>query len=163
MGNHSKRLRHFFFGRTLLALVAIDIEEQILPDSLTQPLLWSGLIANSFGFFTDAESAILGSALGYGCLWSVNGLYAYFRGTRGMGEGDFKLLGAIAAWVGLKALPLIILMAAVSGGLFGLLLLMRGVSRKTAIPFGPFLGLSGFLNLLWREPLNEWIIGIHIP
>lgn len=145
----------------LVALTGIDADTQLLPDSLTLPLLWLGLLFNSgVGLFTDLQSAVLGAAAGYGVLWSVFWLFKIITGKEGMGYGDFKLLAALGAWFGWQALPLMILLSSVVGTIFGIsrMVLLRQY-RDAPMAFGPFLALAGVLTLFWRDGL-ELVLGI---
>lgn len=150
----------------LVALTFLDLEQQLLPDELTYPLLWSGLLLSLWGadgrsLPVDAHSAILGAACGYLSLYSVYHLYRLLTGREeAMGYGDFKLLAALGAWLGWKMLLPVILFAAGTGALGGALLLRaRGASLRTPIPFGPFLAAAGFLALMLGEPL----LARHLP
>lgn len=134
---------------TLVALTVIDLRTQLLPDSLTLPLLWLGLLLSLAGIFTRPGPAIVGAAAGYLSLWSVYQLFRLLTGKEGMGFGDFKLLAALGAWFGATALPLIILLSSVVGALVGIgLVLFRGHDRATPIPFGPYLAGAGWLTLI---------------
>jgi len=143
----------------MLALTFIDLDTQLLPDDLTLPLLWLGLIANTFGVFTDLRSAVLGAAGGYMILWSVYWAFRLIAKKEGMGFGDFKLLAAIGAWTGWQVLPVAIILSAGLGAVIGSLVLW--LSRKgadTRIPFGPYLALGGVAALLWgREAVTAWV------
>jgi leader peptidase (prepilin peptidase)/N-methyltransferase len=142
------------FAWTLLALTLIDLDHKLLPDSLTLPLLWAGLLVNVPGLFASLQSSVLGAAAGYLALWSVYKLFKLVTGKEGMGYGDFKLLAAIGAWVGWQLLPVVILLSAVVGSVVGLALIaFGGRSSQTAIPFGPYLAAAGFIALLWGERL----------
>ncbi|MFO8156450.1 MAG: prepilin peptidase [Pseudomonadota bacterium] len=145
---------------TLLALAVIDLREQLLPDALTLPALWAGLLLAAAGFGPAPVDAILGAAAGYGVLWLVAHGYRVSRGRVGMGGGDLKLLAVIGAWAGWQLLPLVILLAAVPAALVGLALLAGGHHRQTAIPFGPYLALGGWLALLWGERLQGVLHGL---
>ena len=143
----------------MLALTFIDLDTQLLPDDLTLPLLWIGLIANAFGVFTDLRSAVLGAAGGYLILWSVYWGFRLLTKKEGMGFGDFKLLAAIGAWTGWQVLPVAIIVSAGLGAVIGSLVLW--LSKKgadTRIPFGPYLALGGIVALLWgREAVTAWV------
>lgn len=140
----------------LIALTMIDIDHQLLPDSMTLPLIWIGLIANSFGCFTDLESALWGAVLGYGSLWSVFWLFKLLTGKDGMGYGDFKLLAALGAWLGWQMVPLVIILSSLVGAVLGSLMLLRSDQDKsTPIPFGPYLAMAGGIALIWGEPILE--------
>ena len=143
----------------MLALTFIDLDTQLLPDDLTLPLLWLGLIANTFGVFTDLRSAVLGAAGGYMILWSVYWAFRLIAKKEGMGFGDFKLLAAIGAWTGWQVLPLAIIIAAGLGAVIGSLVLwLAKKGSDTRIPFGPYLALGGIVALLWgREAVTAWL------
>lgn len=134
----------------LIALTMIDFDHQLLPDSLTLPLLWLGLIANSFGLITDLQSALWGAVIGYLVLWSIYWVFKLVTGKEGMGYGDFKLLAALGAWMGWQSLPLIILLSSVVGAALGILLIaLKGRDHQQPMPFGPFLAIAGWITLLW--------------
>jgi leader peptidase (prepilin peptidase)/N-methyltransferase len=139
---------------TLLALTFIDFDTQLLPDDLTLPLLWAGLLVNLSGLFVPLESAVIGAAAGYVSLWMVYWLFKLIRGKEGMGYGDFKLLGALGAWLGWKMLPLIILLSSVVGAAIGIaLIVFRGRDHSVPIPFGPYLAIAGAIALFWGPTL----------
>jgi leader peptidase (prepilin peptidase)/N-methyltransferase len=143
----------------LVALTFIDFDTQLLPDDITLPLLWLGLIANAFGVFTDLRSAVFGAVGGYMILWSVYWMFRLIAKKEGMGFGDFKLLAAIGAWLGWQVLPFVIVVSAGLGAILGSLALY--LSRKgadTRIPFGPYLALGGIAALIWgREAVIAWL------
>jgi len=144
------------FAWTLLGLTLIDLDHKLLPDSMTLPLLWAGLLVNVSGTFAALSSSVLGAAAGYLALWSVYQLFKLVTGKEGMGYGDFKLLAAIGAWVGWQLLPVVILLSAVVGSVVGIALIaFGGRSSQTAIPFGPYLAAAGFIALLWGERLVQ--------
>jgi leader peptidase (prepilin peptidase)/N-methyltransferase len=144
----------------LIVLTAIDLDHQLLPDSLTLPLLWVGLLINITGTFTSLESALLGAVFGYLSLWSVYWLFKIITGKEGMGYGDFKLLAALGAWFGLAALPTIVLLSSLFGATLGLTLILTGQqTRETPMPFGPFLAGAGLIHLLYPNALLGWITG----
>ena len=144
------------FAWTLLALTLIDLDHKLLPDSLTLPLLWAGLLVNVPGTFATLTSSVLGAAAGYLALWSVYKLFKLLTGKEGMGYGDFKLLAAIGAWLGWQLLPVVILLSAVVGSIVGIALIaFGGRSSQAAIPFGPYLAAAGFIALLWGERLVQ--------
>ena len=133
----------------LIPLIFIDIDEQILPDGITIPGIWIGLLINSFGVFTDLYSAVYGAIAGYVSLWLVYHGFRLITGKEGMGYGDFKLLAMLGAWLGWQQLPVIILLSATVGAVIGiLLLLLQKKTRDTPIPFGPYLCLAGWVALL---------------
>ena len=137
----------------LVAMSFIDLDHKLLPDQLTLPLLWMGLVANAFGVFTSLESALWGAVAGYMSLWSVYWSFRLATGKHGMGYGDFKLLAALGAWLGWQALPMIVLMAAVTGIIVGILLRFRKEKSDPQMPFGPFLSVGGLGYLLWGEQI----------
>jgi len=140
----------------LIALTMIDYDTQLLPDSLTLPLLWFGLIVNVFDVFTDLQSAVIGAAAGYLVLWSVYHLFRLITGKEGMGYGDFKLLAAIGALLGWQALPMVILLSSLVGAVVGLsLIATMGRDKNVPIPFGPFLAAAGWMAMIWGEPLTK--------
>jgi leader peptidase (prepilin peptidase) / N-methyltransferase len=144
------------FAWTLLALTLIDLDHKLLPDSLTLPLLWAGLLVNVSGLFAPLSASVLGAAAGYLALWCVYKLFKLVTGKEGMGYGDFKLLAAIGAWLGWQLLPVVILLSAVVGSIVGIALIaFGGRSSQTAIPFGPYLAAAGFVALLWGERLVQ--------
>lgn len=144
----------------LIALTFIDIDHQLLPDSITLPLLWLGLLLNSFEVFTTLESAVWGAALGYLALWSVYWAFKLVTGKEGMGYGDFKLLAALGAWGGAISLPMIILFSSVAGVvLAGVLILLRKHHAANPLPFGPYLAIAGWFAILWGEPVIRWYLG----
>ena len=138
----------------LLALTAIDIDTQLLPDNLTLPLLWAGLIVNSFGLFIPLSTALWGAIFGYLVLWAVYWAFKLVTGKEGMGYGDFKLLAALGAWLGWQMLPVIILLSSVVGAIVGIsLIVMRGRDRNIPIPFGPYLAGAGALAVFFGNAL----------
>jgi leader peptidase (prepilin peptidase)/N-methyltransferase len=144
---------------TLIALTVIDLRTQLLPDNLTLPLLWLGLVLSLGGIFTTPQASITGAAAGYLSLWSVYHLFRLATGKEGMGYGDFKLLAALGAWLGWQALPFIILLSSVVGAVVGLaLILFRGHDRNVPIPFGPYLAVAGWIMLVWGDQLSSaWL------
>jgi leader peptidase (prepilin peptidase)/N-methyltransferase len=147
------------FAWAMIALAFIDFDTQLLPDDITLPLLWLGLIANAAGTFTDLRSAVLGAAGGYLILWLVYWAFRLLAKKEGMGFGDFKLLAAIGAWTGWQVLPVVIVASAGLGAVVGSLFLW--LSRRgadTRIPFGPYLALGGIVALAWgRELVVAWL------
>ncbi|TGN39981.1 prepilin peptidase [Marinobacter confluentis] len=132
----------------LVALTVIDFDTQLLPDSMTLPLMWLGLVLNYFNTFTDFSSAFWGAVAGYLSLWSVYWLFKLVTGKEGMGHGDFKLLAALGAWLGWQLLPAVILLSSVVGAIVGIsLIVFRGQGREVPIPFGPYLAAAGLLSL----------------
>ena len=149
----------FMFVFALVALTFIDFDTQLLPDDITLPLLWLGLLFNLNGGFVDIKSAVLGAVFGYLILWSVYWLFKLVTGKEGMGYGDFKLLGAIGAWFGWQLLPAVILLSSVVGAIIGIAMIMfKGKSGGTAIPFGPFLALGGIAALFFGQQLSAFYL-----
>ena len=164
---------HFGFGLaalsalvllwSLIALTCIDADTQLLPDSITLPLLWLGLIVNLNHTFTDIQSAVLGAVFGYLALWTVYWLFKLITKKEGMGYGDFKLLAALGAWLGWQTLPLIILLSSVVGAVVGIvLIILARMGRNVPLPFGPYLAMAGFIALLWGEGImKSYLQGFH--
>ncbi len=139
---------------TLTALTFIDFDTQYLPDSLTLPLVWAGLIANMFELFVPLKTAVIGAVAGYLSLWSVYWLFKLIRGKEGMGYGDFKLLAALGAWLGWQMLPLIVLLSSVVGAAIGLLLIVfKGRDHNVPLAFGPYLAIAGAIALFFGPAL----------
>jgi leader peptidase (prepilin peptidase) / N-methyltransferase len=153
----------------LIALTFIDLDHQLLPDSLTLPLLWLGMLASLTGWDSqqqalpvDPASAIVGAAAGYLSLWSVYHLFRLATGKEGMGYGDFKLLGALGAWLGWKMLLPIVLLSACAGALIGILLIVtRRHQSGNPMPFGPFLAIAGWVAMLWGPQLVSAYLGLY--
>ena len=163
---------HFGFGLAagaallltwaLIALSLIDFDHQILPDNITLPFLWLGLLlslgstfSGALGGSVDATTSIIGAAAGYLSLWGVYQLFKLLTGKEGMGYGDFKLLALLGAWLGWQALPLVIILSSLVGAVVGFgLILALGRDRNLPIPFGPYLAAAGWIALLWGEPLS---------
>ena len=138
----------------LVALTMIDFDTQLLPDGITLPLMWLGLVLNYFGVLTDFGSAFWGAVAGYLSLWSVYWMFKLATGKEGMGHGDFKLLGALGAWFGWQTVPVIILLSSFAGALLGIsILLLRRLERDTPMPFGPYLAGAGLVILFFGETL----------
>jgi leader peptidase (prepilin peptidase) / N-methyltransferase len=147
------------FTWSLIALTFIDADTTLLPDDITLPLLWLGLAANLFGTFVPLKDAVIGAIAGYLALWSVYWLFKLATGKEGMGYGDFKLLAALGAWMGWKALLPIILLSSVVGAVVGIVLIVlarRG--REIPIPFGPYLAAAGLIVMLAGERLTRWFV-----
>ncbi len=140
----------------LVALTAIDFDTQLLPDDITLPLLWTGLLFNVFGVFTTLSGAVLGAVCGYLVLWSVYWVFKLVTGKEGMGYGDFKLLAALGAWLGWQMLPLIILLSSLVGAVVGITLIVAlKHGRNIPIPFGPYLAGGGLIALFWGASLTQ--------
>jgi len=145
----------------LIALAAIDLDTQLLPDSITLPLLWLGLALNLWGAYADLPSAVVGAMLGYLALWSVFWLFKLATGKEGMGYGDFKLLAALGAWLGWQMLPAIILLSSVVGAIVGITLIVATRhGRNVPIPFGPYLAAAGVIALFWGESITRSYLGL---
>jgi leader peptidase (prepilin peptidase)/N-methyltransferase len=139
----------------LLSMSLIDADHQLLPDAIVLPLLWLGLIVNTFGLFASLHDALWGAVAGYLVLWVVFWLFKLVTGKEGMGYGDFKLLAMLGAWGGWQILPLTILLSSVVGAVLGLILLrLRNVETSTPIPFGPYLAIAGWIALLWGDQIT---------
>ena len=161
---------HFGFGMaalgaliviwSMVALTFIDIDTQLLPDSITLPLLWAGLLFNLEGGFTSLSSAVLGAVFGYLSLWSIYWLFKIATKKEGMGYGDFKLLAAIGAWLGAAQLPLVILLSSVVGAISGIaMIVLAKQGRSTPIPFGPYLAGGGLIALFWGREIARLYLG----
>lgn len=147
------------FAWTLIALTFIDADTTLLPDDLTLPLLWLGLLANMGGLFVPLKDAVIGAAAGYLVLWSIYWLFKLATGKEGMGYGDFKLLAALGAWMGWKALLPIVLLSSLVGAVVGIVLIIlarRG--REIPIPFGPYLAAAGMIVMLTGDRLTRWLV-----
>jgi len=140
----------------LISLSMIDFDHKLLPDSITLPFLWLGLILSLWNTFTPPEEAIIGAAAGYLSLWSVFQLFKLVTGKEGMGFGDFKLLALFGAWLGWQYLPQIIMLSSLVGAIIGItMVLLRGRDRNIPIPFGPYLAIAGWISLLWGDHINQ--------
>ncbi len=149
------------FIAALIALTCIDYDTQLLPDDITLPLLWLGLLCNLFGIYTDLKSAVIGAMAGYLALWSVYWLFKLVTGKEGMGYGDFKLLAALGAWLGWQMLPLIILLSSLVGAVVGIaLMVFAKQGRNVPIPFGPYLAAAGMIAMIWGKPLTQAYLGL---
>lgn len=157
---------HFGFGPTalfavlltwaLIAMSFIDIDHQLLPDDITLPVLWLGMVLSLFGLFTNMPSAIIGAVAGYLSLWLVYQLFKLATGKEGMGYGDFKLFALFGAWLGWQALPLVLLLSSLVGAAIGIaLILLRGRDRQLPIPFGPYLAAAGWIAMLWGNDITQ--------
>ncbi len=154
----------------LVSISLIDADHQIIPDSIVYPLLWIGLLMSLFHpmegaatLFISPRDAIIGALAGYLSLWSVYQLFKLITGKEGMGYGDFKLLAALGAWLGWKALPTIILMSAVVGAIIGIaLIVFRGRDRQLPIPYGPYLAAAGWITMLWGETIRNAYLDLFL-
>lgn len=146
----------------LICMFMIDLQHQLLPDSLTISLLWLGLIANTQHLFTTLPNAVLSAAGAYMALWLFIKLYYLLTGKLGMGHGDFKLFAAFGAWFGWTQLPLILLISSISGAITGILYLKTTKqTRETPIAFGPFLCIAGLISLFYGKTIIRWYLGLY--
>jgi leader peptidase (prepilin peptidase) / N-methyltransferase len=159
LGSAIAGLSALIFLWLLIVMSFIDLDTQLLPDELTLPLMWLGLLINLDGTFVPLRDAVIGAAAGYVFLWSVYWMFFAVTGKEGIGYGDFKLLAALGAWMGWMMLPLIVLLSSVVGGTVGLLMIaLKRHHRDSPIPFGPFLATAGLLALLIGQPIiNTWL------
>lgn len=149
---------------TLLALTAIDFDTMLLPDDITLPLLWTGLLFNLFNTFTGLQSAVIGAIAGYLALWSVYWLFKLTTGKEGMGYGDFKLLAALGAWFGWQMLPLVLVLSSLVGAIIGIsLIVLFKHGRNIPIPFGPYLAGGGLIALFWGQTLTREYLHLLAP
>jgi len=147
------------FTWTLIALTFIDADTTLLPDDLTLPLLWLGLLANLYGVFVPINEAVIGAVAGYLTLWSIYWLFKLTTGKEGMGYGDFKLLAALGAWMGWKALLPIVLLSSLVGAVVGIaLIVLARRGREIPIPFGPYLAAAGLIVMLVGDRLTRWFV-----
>ena len=150
------------FAYLLITMTFIDADTQLLPDDLTFPLLWCGLLINLSGTFTPLPEAVIGAVAGYLSLWSIYWLFKFATGKEGMGYGDFKLLAALGAWLGWKMLPVIVLLSSLVGAVVGIaLIILAKRGRDIPIPFGPYLAAAGIIALLYGKPLSQAYLGFH--
>ncbi|GAB4177718.1 MAG: A24 family peptidase [Wenzhouxiangellaceae bacterium] len=153
LGPGAQGLAALLLTWALIAAAGIDFDYQLLPDQITIPLLWIGLLLNIQGLFVELPSAVIGAVAGYLVLWAVFHLFRLLTGKEGMGYGDFKLLAAIGAWFGWQVLPSVILLASLVGAVTGIVLIVvRRGSRNVPIAFGPYLAAAGWLMLFFRDP-----------
>jgi leader peptidase (prepilin peptidase)/N-methyltransferase len=156
-GYSSLTLAAWIFTFALIALTFIDFDTFLLPDDITLPLLWMGLLYNLNGGFTLLHSAVLGAVAGYLILWSIYWIFKLVTGKEGMGYGDFKLLAAIGAWFGWQLLPAVILLSSLVGSVIGIgMIIFAKQGRSVPIPFGPYLALGGIAALFWGPQLARF-------
>ncbi|MEW6515006.1 MAG: A24 family peptidase [Pseudomonadota bacterium] len=149
------------FIAAMIALTFIDFDTQLLPDDITLPLVWAGLLINLNGTFTTLANAVIGAAAGYLALWLVYWAFKLATGKEGMGYGDFKLLAAIGAWFGWQMLPVTILLSSFVGALVGIaLIVLARHGRNVPIPFGPYLAAAGVIALFWGKQINQTYLGL---
>jgi leader peptidase (prepilin peptidase)/N-methyltransferase len=159
-GYSMQALAALAFTWTMIPLFLIDFDTQLLPDTITLPLLWAGLLLSLFNLFVDSQTSIIGAAAGYLSLWTIYQLFKLITGKEGMGYGDFKLLAAIGAWLGWQVLPVVILFSSVVGAVIGItLILFRGRDHNLPMPYGPFLAAAGWITLLWGNDFINFYLG----
>jgi leader peptidase (prepilin peptidase)/N-methyltransferase len=140
----------------LVTLTGIDVDHQLLPDNMTLPLMWGGIVLSIWSLHTDLHSSVLGAIAGYMILWTIYQLFRVLTGKEGMGYGDFKLMAALGAWMGWQMLPLIILLSSVVGAALGLMLMATGrLKRDKPMPFGPFIATAGWIAFIWGEKIMD--------
>ncbi|MEB4593398.1 A24 family peptidase [Candidatus Thiothrix sp. Deng01] len=163
-GYSTQLLAMLGFTWSLVALFMIDAKTMLLPDLLTYPLLWAGLLLNTAGMFAALPDAVIGAAAGYLSLWTVFHLFRLLTGKEGMGFGDFKLLAALGAWGGWQILPFVIFASSAFGAVFGILwMLVKRSKESLPMPFGPWLAMAGFTALVWREGILAWMAKFFMP
>jgi leader peptidase (prepilin peptidase) / N-methyltransferase len=145
-----------FLTWALIALSFIDIDHQLLPDDITLPFLWLGLLCSVFAIYTDIYSSVIGAVAGYMSLWLVYISFKIVTGKEGMGHGDFKLLALLGAWMGWQVLPVIIILSSLCGAIIGVsMIVFGGHDRKQAIPFGPYLAMAGWIAFIWGQEITN--------
>ena len=143
----------------LVCLTLIDFDHMLLPDQITLPLLWLGLLVNLNGAIVPLNDSVIGAVAGYMSLFSIFWLFKLITGKEGMGHGDFKLVAVFGAWIGWQLLPLLILMASAVGAVIGISMMMfKNHQREQAIPFGPYLAIAGWITLLWGNGIWAWYL-----
>lgn len=152
------------FTWTLIALFMIDAQTMLLPDDLTYPLLWVGLLLNMNGWFVPLADSVLGAVFGYLSLWSIYHLFKLLTGKEGMGYGDFKLLAALGAWGGWQILPFVIFASSAFGALFGIAwMLIKRNGQSLPMPFGPWLAMAGFVAMIWHQEVVRFSMQLFTP
>lgn len=160
-GVSPQALAAVFFSWCLIAASGIDIGHKLLPDSITLPLLWLGILLSLFNVFVDLETSVIGAMSGYLSLWSIFIMFKLVTGKEGMGHGDFKLLAALGAWCGWKMLLVIVLTSSLVGAIIGIsMMILSKTGRDTQIPFGPYLAAAGWISLLWGPELLQTYLNI---
>jgi leader peptidase (prepilin peptidase)/N-methyltransferase len=163
-GVSMQTLAALFFSWCLIAASGIDIGHKLLPDSITLPLLWLGILLSLFDIFVSLEDSVIGVMAGYMSLWTVFMLFKIITGKEGMGHGDFKLLAMLGAWLGWKPLFVVILTSSVVGATVGIgMILLKKTERGTQIPFGPYLAAAGWMTLLWGDELMQLYLSFFRP
>lgn len=145
----------------LIALSMIDFDTKLLPDIITIPVLWLGILININGTFTSLESSVIGAMAGYLSLWSIYQIHHFITGREGMGFGDFKLLALLGAWLGWQSLLMVVLLSSLVGAIVGIsLIIIMGRDRMLPIPFGPYLASAGWISLVWGDQLLQIYLGV---
>jgi len=158
----SSDLLVLLFSWSLLALTGIDFNEQLLPDNITLPLLWLGLLVNMNNTFATLNDAVIGAAAGYLALWWIFWVFKLLTGKEGMGHGDFKLLAALGAWMGWQQLLLIVLLSSLVGAIVGIVMMVfLGKNKQIPIPFGPYLAAAGWIALIWGDSLTSQYLALY--
>ena len=158
-GISSETLFALLLSWSLIVLSLIDFDHQLLPDSITLPLLWLGLLISLSEVFADIQSSVIGAIAGYLSLWTVYQVFKLCTGKEGMGFGDFKLLAMLGAWLGWQMLPVIVLLSSLVGAVVGILMILFfNRDRTIPIPFGPYLAGAGWLTLLWGEDIMQYYL-----
>lgn len=153
-----------FFTWTLVALFMIDAQTMLLPDDLTYPLLWAGILLNMNGWFVPLSDSVLGAVFGYLSLWSIYHLFKLLTGKEGMGYGDFKLLAALGAWGGWQILPFVIFASSAFGALFGIAwIIFKRNGQSLPMPFGPWLAMAGFVAMVWHDAVVRFSMQLFVP
>ena len=153
-----------FFTWTLVALFMIDAQTMLLPDDLTYPLLWAGILLNMNGWFVPLSDSVLGAVFGYLSLWSIYHLFKLLTGKEGMGYGDFKLLAALGAWGGWQILPFVIFASSAFGALFGIAwMILKRNGQSLPMPFGPWLAMAGFVAMVWHDEVVRFSMQLFVP
>jgi len=156
LGGNIETLFALFLTWILIALSGIDFDHQLLPDNMTLPVMWLGILLSLFNLFTDPVSSLVGAIAGYMTLWTIYQLFKLLTGKEGMGFGDFKLLALFGAWLGWQYLPLIILLSSLVGAIIGVsMIILLGRDKNIPIPFGPYLAIAGWIAMLWGDQINS--------
>jgi len=150
-------LSALFLTAMLIAMAGIDIDHQLLPDSMTIPLMWAGILISFWSIHTGLADSVTGAIAGYLVLWAIYHAFRLLTGKEGMGYGDFKLLAALGAWMGWQMLPLVVLLSSVAGAVTGLALMATGrMNKDKPMPFGPFIAIAGWIALIWGEQIIDF-------
>mgnify|MGYP003632151198 FL=1 len=161
-GVNTTGLLVLLFSWSLLALTGIDFNEQLLPDNITLPLLWLGLLVDTHNTFATLNDAVIGAAAGYLALWWVFWVFKLLTGKEGMGHGDFKLLAALGAWMGWQQLLLIVLLSSMVGAIIGIaMMVFMGRDKQIPIPFGPYLAAAGWIALIWGDSITSHYLSLY--